>query len=211
MVAELRAAAFIDRDGVINVDRHYVHRIEDFEVLPGVVQGLRLLAQQGFALVVVTNQAGIARGLYTLDQYLVLTQHMRSVLATQGVQLDGVYHCPHHPEGRVAAFTGDCSCRKPSPGMLLQAAAELHLDLSRSVMIGDKPTDAAAGKAAGVRLTVLVESGHVLPTDCTELADQKCADLLEAATWVSQRVECAAPSCAREGRQKPRSTPLAQS
>jgi D-glycero-D-manno-heptose 1,7-bisphosphate phosphatase len=187
MAAEMRPAAFIDRDGVINVERHHVHRIEDFEILAGVAEGLRLLARQGYALVVVTNQAGIAKGLYTPGQYRVLTQHMRVLLAAQGVQLDGVYHCPHHPEGRVAAFTGKCGCRKPLPGMLLQAAAELHLDLARSVIVGDKTSDTAAGRAAGVRFTVLVASDYSSPASCTKTVDHCCSGLLEAATWISQQ------------------------
>ncbi len=184
MAAERRPAAFIDRDGVINVERHYVHRIEDFELLPGVIDGLRRLAAHGYALVVVTNQAGIAKGLYDEQDYERLTAHMRGLLAAQGVQLAGVYHCPHHPQGKVAAFTRDCACRKPAPGLLLQAAAELALDLARSVLVGDKPSDTAAGRAAGVRRTVLVESGHALPPDAALLADHRCAGLAQAADWL---------------------------
>jgi len=184
MAAERQPAAFIDRDGVVNVERHHVYRIEDFELLPGVIDGLRRLAAHGYALVVVTNQAGIAKGLYGEPDYERLTAHMRGLLAAQGVQLAGVYHCPHHPHGTVPAYTRSCACRKPAPGMLLQAAAELALDLPRSVLVGDKPSDTAAGRAAGVACTVLVESGHALPADAARLADHCCAGLAQAADWL---------------------------
>jgi D-glycero-D-manno-heptose 1,7-bisphosphate phosphatase len=181
---EARAAAFIDRDGVINAEVGHVHRIEDFRLLPGVPQALRRLSDCGFALVVITNQAGIAKGLYDQAAYDRLTLHMRERLATEGIALDGVYHCPHHPEGIVADYAVACDCRKPAPGLLLRAASDLGLDLSRSVMIGDKTSDVQAGRAAGVHWTVLVESGHALPADTGSLADHRCADLLQASRWV---------------------------
>lgn len=188
MQASARPAAFIDRDGVINTELNYVHRREDFELLPGVIEGLRLLARHGWVLVVVTNQAGIAKGLYDEAAFAALTAHMRTLLAEQGVELAGVYYCPHHPKGTVTAFAVDCDCRKPLPGMLLRAARELNLDLANSVLVGDKSSDTAAGRAAGVALTVLVESGHALPTDTRGLADHRCKGLREAAQWLVQQV-----------------------
>jgi D-glycero-D-manno-heptose 1,7-bisphosphate phosphatase len=137
-------AVFLDRDGVINVDRGYVHRIEDFEFVPGIPFMLRELQLDGWRLVVVTNQSGIGRGLFTEDDYERVTQHMREQLAAHGVRLDGVYHCPHAPEQ-------GCGCRKPAPGMLLRAAASLGLDLSRSVLVGDKESDMQAAHAAGLK------------------------------------------------------------
>lgn len=187
MVTELRPAAFIDRDGVINVERHHVFRVEDFDILPGVIQGLRHLACHGYSLVVVTNQAGIAKGLYGIDDYLRLTAQMLKVFAREGIVFAGIYHCPHHPQGCIPEYTVHCTCRKPAPGLLLQAAADHGLDLSRSVIIGDKMSDTAAGRAAGVRWTVLVESGHALPVDTKNWADYRCAGLLEAAAWIVRR------------------------
>ncbi len=187
MVARTRPAAFIDRDGVINADLDHVHHAKDFHVLPGVVQGLRQLADHGYALVVITNQAGIAKGMYTEAEYAVLTKHMCDLFACQGIALAGVYHCPHHPQGSVPAYAIACDCRKPAPGMLLRAAAELGLDLSQSVLVGDKLSDAAAGRAAGVRWTVLVESGHRLPDETSTVADHRCADLAQATAWVCTR------------------------
>ena len=182
----MRRAAFIDRDGVINEELDYVHRVEDFHILPGVVDGLRLLAESGFALVVVTNQAGIAKGYYTEQDFQHLTAHMRTAFKAQGVELAAVYHCAHHPDGVVPGLSGPCDCRKPQPGMLFQAARDLGLDLARSVMVGDKPSDTQAGRAAGVAWTVLVESGHALPADATAHADHRCADLLAAARWLCE-------------------------
>lgn len=174
-------AVFIDRDGVINEERHYVHRIEDFVVLPGVVEGLKLLRQAGYRLVVVTNQAGIARGYYTEADMQRLHAHMRGLLADSGVAIDAIYHCPHHPLGENPAYAVECDCRKPAAGMLFAAARELDLDLGASVMIGDKSSDILAGRGAGVRRTVIVESGHAIDAKDKSLADLIARDLLDAA------------------------------
>lgn len=138
-----RPALFLDRDGVINVDKHYLYRIADFEWMDG-VQALMQQAQQlGYVLVVVTNQSGIGRGYYSEQDFAALSTWMRQTLAAQGIQLAGIYHCPHAPDQ-------ECACRKPLPGLLQQAAADLDLDLARSVMIGDKESDVDAGRAAGL-------------------------------------------------------------
>jgi len=158
--AALRKAAFLDRDGVINKDKAYVHRWEDFEFAPGAIEGMRRLQQAGYALVVVTNQSGLARGYYTEDQYQTLTDRLRQELSAQGVTLDGVYHCPHHPQGSVAHLAKDCNCRKPAPGMILQAAQELKLSLPESLLIGDKAGDIRAARAAGVGRAYLVDSDN---------------------------------------------------
>lgn len=180
-------AAFIDRDGVVNEELDYVYRTEDFHVLPGVVEGLRLLQGRGWKLVVVTNQAGIARGLYTEADYQHLTAHMRALFAAQGITLDGVYHCPHHPDHGVGAYRIDCRCRKPRPGMLLQAAADLGLDLAESVIVGDKQSDLEAGRAAGLAACVLVESGHAPSAKARALADHVAGGLADAARWIVSR------------------------
>jgi D-glycero-D-manno-heptose 1,7-bisphosphate phosphatase len=183
----LRRAVFLDRDGVINEERYYVGRVADFHLLPGVPAALKRLQDAGFALVVVTNQAGIAKGRFTASDYAVLTAHLRAVLQSEGVTLDGVYHCPHHPEATHAEWASDCDCRKPRPGMLLRAAAELGLSLANSVMVGDKTSDTQAGRSAGVGLTILVDSGHALGDDCLQHADLRCADLAGAAALILGR------------------------
>jgi D-glycero-D-manno-heptose 1,7-bisphosphate phosphatase len=156
MSAGRRKAAFLDRDGVLNADRAYLYRPEDFEILPGVLPALRLLTKQRHALVVVTNQSGIARGLFAEADYERLRDHMREVFATQDIVFDGIYHCPHHPEAAVEQYRLACDCRKPAAGLLRRAAEELDLDLPRSLLVGDKASDIAAGRAAGVGRCYLV-------------------------------------------------------
>lgn len=183
--APMRPAAFIDRDGVINRERHYVHRIEDFEVLPGVAKGLRLLREQGYVLVVVTNQAGIARGLYSEQDFQRLTAHMHQVLNHAGAGVDAVYHCPHHPTAGQGELVRACDCRKPEPGMLLQAAHDMQLDLRRSVLVGDKGSDIDAGRRAGLAACVLVRSGHAVTAEDIRRSDACVEGLLEAAEWLA--------------------------
>jgi len=156
-----RPAAFLDRDGVINVDSGYVGHAAQFEWLPEVPQALLQLQAAGYALVVITNQSGIARGLYSEADFAALTQYMRAELADHGVKLDAVYYCPHHPEATIAAYRQHCDCRKPQAGMLKRAIDELHLDPARSCLFGDKDSDIAAGQSAGIARCWLVGS----PTD----------------------------------------------
>nr|WP_293753188.1 D-glycero-beta-D-manno-heptose 1,7-bisphosphate 7-phosphatase [Limnohabitans sp. Rim8] len=176
-----RQAAFLDRDGVINQDKGYVHRWEDFEFLPGAIEGMRLLQDAGYALVVVTNQSGLARGHFTEQAYQALMRAMREALEREGVQLAGVYHCPHHPSGAVSGLAIECDCRKPAPGLLLQAARELNLSLTDSVLIGDKPSDIAAARAAGVGLACLVHSDNPESAAGHPLADGHFDSLLDCA------------------------------
>lgn len=181
-------AAFIDRDGVINEERGYVHRAEDFKLLPGVVEGLALLATAGYKLVVVTNQAGVARGYYNEAAVERLHAHMGALLGAHGVHVDAVYYCPHHPNGVVSAYRRACECRKPGGDLLRKAATDLQLDLHASVMIGDKSSDISAGKSVGVALTVLVESGHAFGGDDRSQADLVALDLLDAARIITSRL-----------------------
>ena len=164
-------AAFLDRDGVINIDTAYLHRWEDFQFVPGSVDAMRRLHQAGYALVVVTNQSGIARGYYTEAEYQALTAAMRESLLAARVPLAGVYHCPHHPDGLVAAYAVNCACRKPQPGMILQALQDLSLSAADSLLVGDKRSDIDAGRAAGLGRLVLVRSGQDLSPE-----DQASAD-----------------------------------
>jgi D-glycero-D-manno-heptose 1,7-bisphosphate phosphatase len=177
---------FLDRDGVINVDRGYVHKVEQFRFIPGSDLALARLQAAGWRLVVVTNQSGLARGLYSIDDYERFTAHLRAQLAALGVQLDAVLHCPHLPDAAVHSYRLACDCRKPGPGMLLQAARELSLDLATSVIVGDRLSDVQAGRAAGVGRCVLVRSGHALEPGDSEQADAVYDDLAAfARDWVS--------------------------
>lgn len=157
-----RAAVFLDRDGVINVEKDYVYKIDDFEFVEHSIDALKLLQDKGYALVVVTNQSGIARGYYTEEDFLKLTEWMDWCLQDRGVTLDGVYYCPHHPTEGAGAYRKDCDCRKPKPGLILEAAARLGIDLGKSVMVGDKISDVRCGRNAGIPRCFLVRSGHAL-------------------------------------------------
>ncbi len=154
----MKRAAFLDRDGVINRDAGYVHRWEDFEFIEGAVDALRRLGSAGYHLVIVTNQSGLARGYFTQEQYDAMTRRMLQALEQEGVVIDAVYHCPHHPQGRIATWAMECDCRKPAPGLLLRASREHGLSLVDSIMIGDKPSDIAAARAAGVGRAFAVRS-----------------------------------------------------
>lgn len=145
-----RRAAFVDRDGVLNEDHGYVGRIEDFRWLPGAIDALRRLHAAGFALVVITNQSGIARGYYSEGDFERLSAWMRDHLAAHGAPLAAIEHCPHLPDAPLAAYRRECDCRKPAPGMIVRAARRLDLDLAASWLFGDKAIDIAAGRAAGV-------------------------------------------------------------
>ena len=173
-----RKAVFLDRDGVINKDKAYVHRWQDFEYVPGAVDAMRQLQAAGYALVIVTNQSGLARGYYSEQEYQTLSAALRQDLEHQGVQLEGIYHCPHHPQGVVPHLTQECHCRKPEPGMLLKAAQDLNLQLDASVMIGDKHTDLQAGRAAQVGRVYWVAGTE--PADALDAAsaDRPFPDLL---------------------------------
>ena len=157
----MHRAAFLDRDGVINVDHGYVHDISEFEWVPGVLAGAKALADAGYLLVVVTNQSGIGRGYYTEADFEQLTDWMKREFARAGAPIAGVYFCPHHPEKALPAYRIDCGCRKPRPGLLLRAAHELGINLSESLMFGDKPSDCTAGKAAGCRARILLGTNGV--------------------------------------------------
>ncbi|WP_025823720.1 D-glycero-beta-D-manno-heptose 1,7-bisphosphate 7-phosphatase [Shewanella marina] len=155
-------AIFLDRDGVINKEHGYVHCVDDFEYVEGVFEACLELKKLGYKLVVVTNQSGIARGLYSEDDFHTLTEWMDWNFADKGVDLDGIYYCPHHPTKGIGEYLQDCDCRKPKPGMLNSAAQFLKLDLSASVMVGDKASDMQAAKAAGINTRILVKTGHAL-------------------------------------------------
>ncbi|MEW7867626.1 D-glycero-beta-D-manno-heptose 1,7-bisphosphate 7-phosphatase [Aeromonas diversa] len=168
-----KPAIFLDRDGVINEDTGYVSQVDDFHFLPGVIEAMQLLKKKGYLLVVVTNQSGIARGYFTEDDFMNLTEWMDWSLADRDVDLDGIYFCPHHPEHGPA-----CDCRKPEPGMLLAATKELGIDLSASYMVGDKTADIQAGIKAGVGKTALVRTGKALTEQGITLASGVFDDLL---------------------------------
>lgn len=176
----MRKAVFLDRDGTLNADLDFVHKKEDWQWLPGVVDGLARLRAAGLVLVVVSNQSGIARGMFDADTVEALHRWVNARLATHKADIDAFYYCPHLP-----AITGPCTCRKPQPGLLLQAAREMDIDLASSWMVGDRVRDAQAGLAAGCRAIVIGTSrGEQLPSEAISCRDfaAACEHILGAAS-----------------------------
>ncbi len=156
MNTEHTSVVFLDRDGTIIVDRHYLHRIEHVDFLPGAVEALRLLEGMGFALVVASNQSGVALGKFSEDDVRAVHEYLQTLLAEQGVHVRGFFYCPHHPEGEVPEYAILCTCRKPGKGMADQAASSLGpIDYARSWSIGDKPTDVEFGRSLGMHQALL--------------------------------------------------------
>ena len=178
----MKKAAFLDRDGVINIDHAYVHRLEDFEFIPGVLQAARKLVDAGFALIIVTNQSGIGRGYYTQADFLALDARVRKVFADAGAPITDVYFCPHHPSKALSPWRCECSCRKPAPGMILKAIKEHDIDPATSVMFGDKQSDMQAAQAAGIGVRVLLGTDAKTDPLPVEQATHHARSLLSAVT-----------------------------
>ena len=152
----MQKALFLDRDGVVNIEKNYLYKIEEFEFCEGIFELCRHFQRRGYLIVIITNQSGIARGYYSEDDFLKLTRYMLDAFKREGIEISSLKYCPHHPD-----FTGICECRKPSNGMILSAAKEFNIDLSSSILIGDKLSDIEAGKSAGVGLNCLVETNSI--------------------------------------------------
>ena len=174
----MNRAVFLDRDGTINAEKRYVHRIEDFEFLPGAVEAIRLLNRKGYKVIVVTNQAGVARGYYAEEDVEKLHEWLIEELRRHDASVDGIYYCPHHEQHGLGEYKTECSCRKPKPGMIQAGIRDFTVDPALSFTIGDKESDLAAGKRAGTR-TILVRTGYGGQMK-TKLADYTAVDLLEA-------------------------------
>ena len=164
-----RPAAFLDRDGTLNVDTGYVHRPQDFRWVAGAPEAVRLLNEAGYLVFVVTNQSGVARGLYDEAAVKSLHRWMCDDLARQGAHVDEVRFCPHHPQGTIDALAVHCDCRKPAPGMLHELIERWQPDTARSFILGDSPRDIEAGHRAGIQGR-LVPEGDILPAVTAILA-----------------------------------------
>jgi D-glycero-D-manno-heptose 1,7-bisphosphate phosphatase len=153
----MQKALFLDRDGVINIEKNYLYKIEDFEFIDGIIPLCREFLGCGYIIIVVTNQSGIARGYYSEDDFKNLTLWMVNEFLKNGIEIKKVYYCPHHP-----TINGKCECRKPESGMFLQARDEFNIDMKSSVMIGDKITDIDAALNAGVCVIYLFDESKTL-------------------------------------------------
>lgn len=180
-------AVFLDRDGTINEEVNYLGDPAQLKLTPGAAKAIHLLNSHNIPVIVVTNQAGIARGYFNEAQMHLVHQALDLMLAPVNAKIDAYYFCPHHPTAGIGKYKTNCACRKPEPGMLHQAAQDLHLDLSKSYLVGDKLTDIQAGNHAGCQ-TVLVKTGYgteesKIKQDEIEI-DRISPDLLDAIDWI---------------------------
>lgn len=180
---------FLDRDGTLNHDVGYTYKVEGLRLLNNVVEGLRLISEMGFRLIVTANQSGIARGYFTVQEMETFDEHMIDILKSYSIIIDGIYYCPYHPTEGIGPLRRDSAYRKPRPGMLIQAAKDHNIDLRSSYAIGDKKSDILAGQAAGCT-TILVMTGAAGTgePELTAVPDYVAQDLLDAALII-QRVE----------------------
>lgn len=180
-----RKAVFLDKDGTLIPDIPYNVNPDLITLQPGVIEGLKLLQEDGYIFVVISNQAGVARGYFQLNDLEKVSEKLNHLLNTEGIKIEGYYFCPHHPAGKIAEYTIACNCRKPEPGMILKAAKELLIDTGKSWMIGDILNDVEAGNRAGCK-TVLVDTGY--ETEWLQGSFRKPAfvasDFLQAARYI---------------------------
>lgn len=153
--------AFFDRDGTINIDKGYIFKKEDFVFRDGIVDSIIRLKKAGYLIIVVTNQSGIARGLYSEDDVIALHTHINGLLERFSTKIDAFYYCPHFINGKVKKYSIECDCRKPNPGMFYCAQKDYDIDLSSSLMIGDKESDIIAAKCAGISKTFIIRNDNL--------------------------------------------------
>lgn len=178
-------ALFLDRDGIINVDHGYVHKIADFEFVDGIFELCQSAIAKGYEIFVITNQAGIARGFYDITMFEKLTQWMVAAFAGHGVAIAKVYYCPHHPSKGVNEFVTSCQCRKPAPGMIMQAQQEFTIDIKESIFIGDKISDMQAASNAGVGCKILLDSRYTNEQPAEQLVGvNRVNELTQASAFI---------------------------
>jgi len=156
----MNKALFLDRDGIINIDHGYVYKKEEFEFTSDIFDVCHQAISKGYKLIVITNQSGIGRGKYSEANFKELTTWMIAEFKMKGITIEDVYFCPHHPTNAVGDYLMKCDCRKPAPGMIIQAAEEHQIDLSQSIFIGDKASDIQAAEAAGINNRILINSKY---------------------------------------------------
>ena len=171
----MNKAFFLDRDGVINIDGNYVCEIDNFQFTKGLYKACKIIQSYGYKIIVITNQSGIGRGFYTKEQFFELNRWMLRSLQEEGIDVTDVYFCPHHPTDALSPYNVDCECRKPKPGMILKAKEEHNIDLRQSVLVGDRLSDIASGKSAGIHSLYIVDKVSKAEVDCFT-----CSNLLDA-------------------------------
>ncbi len=179
-------AIFLDRDGVINEDNGYTYKIDDLKLLDGVIQGLQALRNLDYEIIIITNQAGIARGFFSVNDFHIFMNHIINTLHKNKIQVLDYFFCPHHPEGKIESYAIKCNCRKPEIGMLEEAKEKYKIDFSKSIIIGDKESDILAGKNAGLLSDILI-SNYSLTQDSQ--ASYIAKDLVEASNIVAKYLD----------------------
>jgi len=205
-----KKAVFLDRDGTLIEDMGYGADVTRLRFLPGALEAVQRLNRAGYAVVIVTNQSGVARGLFSEDELEEFNRKLILLAREHGARINGIYYCPHHPEGKVPIYTVDCRCRKPKPGLLLRAAEALGINLRASFAIGNMPRDVEAGRRAGCR-TIFIESGAAPETQARAIASDFTTDSLSAAVDIileapalereEKMPEAAARTCANCGKE----------
>jgi D-glycero-D-manno-heptose 1,7-bisphosphate phosphatase len=187
-----RRAIFLDRDGTVSEEVGYVNHISRLRLLPRTAEAIRKINESQFLAVLVTNQAGVARGYFKEELVRRVHARLKEMLAEGRARLDGIYYCPHHPTAGEPPYRRDCNCRKPKPGMIEAAREDLAIDLSRSFMVGDKYSDIVFAHSVGIK-GVLVKTGYGLgeienwSADWTEQPDRISEDLSDAVDWILSR------------------------
>jgi len=176
---EKTKALFLDRDGVINIDTGYTHKVSDLKLIDNCIKGLSKFSDSGYRLFIITNQSGIARGYFSEDDMHRFNDAILNLLLKEGIKIEKIYFCPHHPD-----HTGECGCRKPRPGLFQKAKKEYNIDMGQSIAIGDKDSDIVAAKNAGVGLAILMD-GNYKSVDGTP--DYRCTDIYDAYKQVTKR------------------------
>jgi D-glycero-D-manno-heptose 1,7-bisphosphate phosphatase len=181
----MNKAVFLDKDGTIVEDVGYMSSPDQIKFIPGSIEAIKMLNEAGYKVVVITNQAGVARGLVTEDMLQTIDKTLHKWILNGGAHLDGIYYCPHHPEHGVYPYKQVCECRKPHPGLIKRAHRDLGIDLSQSYMVGDKATDIEAGKRAGTRTIFLLSGrGQEEKAKIKEKPDHTAENLRRAAEWI---------------------------
>jgi D-glycero-D-manno-heptose 1,7-bisphosphate phosphatase len=176
-------AVFIDRDGTINVEKEYVYKIEDFELIPGAIDALKLLTNHDIRIYIITNQAGIAKGYYAENQFRQLTTAMLEMFEKEGIKVEKVLYCPHHPEGTVPEYTMNCLCRKPNTKLVEDVMSQTGYPVDEIALIGDKNSDIEAGNRIGI-ITYLVQTGYGKEHQINTIATYVKPDILSAAQHI---------------------------